>query len=284
MDLTHTASKDRVHTTAMLWGLSVPRKSWLHAAGKIWPKLTQAAERHEFLHYGDLAPLIPTNPLNVGRALGPIQTYCLDRGLPPLTAIVVNKGKNTPGGGYIATTKEDWEHAVAIVRRFDWLTEQNPFSSFDLDDSDDVLIHRLLSNPDSAETIYRMMPSRGIAQRLFREALLKAYDHQCAMCGLTFPCALEAAHIVPWVDATPQQRMDLRNGFILCSTHHRLFDDGWFDIDQNFQISYTDVAQEEEPYSEADNWATLKIHGTTLLTPKHANLAPAFRARKIGST
>jgi putative restriction endonuclease len=57
-------------------------KNWDHAAGVVWPVLTDAAKNRKVITYGTIAPLIGTNPLNVGRALGPIQDFCLEDRLP----------------------------------------------------------------------------------------------------------------------------------------------------------------------------------------------------------
>ena len=66
----------------------------------------------------------------------------------------------------------------------------------------------------------------------FREAVLAAYGHLCAVCDFAVrlndsPIALEAAHI-KWHRARgPDQ---IRNGIALCALHHRLFDKGAFTL------------------------------------------------------
>lgn len=69
--------------------------------------------------------------------------------------------------------------------------------------------------------------ARGAVQTHFRTALLFAFDRKCAFCDFAVEEGLEAAHIVPWVKCNnDEERRDSANGFLLCATHHRLFDRG----------------------------------------------------------
>ena len=66
----------------------------------------------------------------------------------------------------------------------------------------------------------------------FRNAVLAAYDNQCAVCEFSvkldgYPLALEAAHI-KWHGA--KGPAETRNGLSLCALHHRLFDKGVFTL------------------------------------------------------
>ncbi|MEI7034421.1 phosphorothioated DNA-binding restriction endonuclease [Streptomyces pratensis] len=64
--------------------------------------------------------------------------------------------------------------------------------------------------------------------RRMREAVLTAYEYQCAFCGYdgrigAVPVGLEAAHVRWWAFDGPD---DVENGLCLCSLHHKLFDKG----------------------------------------------------------
>ena len=66
----------------------------------------------------------------------------------------------------------------------------------------------------------------------FREAVLAAYGHRCAVCDFAVrlndsPVALDAAHI-KWHRARGPDR--ICNGIALCALHHRLFDKGAFTL------------------------------------------------------
>ena len=74
--------------------------------------------------------------------------------------------------------------------------------------------------------------------REFRERVLSAYGHACAVCGFAVrqerePLALEAAHI-KWHQARGPDIV--RNGLSLCALHHRLFDKGAFTVSQGKRI------------------------------------------------
>ncbi|MFM5204250.1 hypothetical protein ACEUAW_08155 [Aeromonas veronii] len=92
-------------------------KNWIHAAGILWPVLVVAAKNREKPIYKELAPLISTNPLSVGKALEHVQSFCMESKLPPLSAIVVSKTTGLPGGGFIAWDIDDIDTASRIQLR-----------------------------------------------------------------------------------------------------------------------------------------------------------------------
>ena len=104
------------------------KRNWDQAAAAVWPALTSAAHERSFLTYGQLAPLARTNPLSVGRALGPIQSYCMDAGLPPLTAIVIGKSTGVPGSGFVAWSRDALNEAFSAVYNYPWSVVENPFT------------------------------------------------------------------------------------------------------------------------------------------------------------
>jgi putative restriction endonuclease len=59
-------------------------------------------------------------------------------------------------------------------------------------------------------------------QTEFRERVVRAYQHHCAVCRLKRDELLEAAHIVP--DADPLGAPVVPNGVSLCKLHHAAFD------------------------------------------------------------
>ncbi|HEX7085750.1 MAG TPA: HNH endonuclease [Vicinamibacterales bacterium] len=81
--------------------------------------------------------------------------------------------------------------------------------------------------PDVGETeIRRRYATRIFQQRLhqrqFRERVVRAYQHHCAVCRLRRDELLDAAHIVP--DADPRGVPSVTNGLALCTLHHAAFD------------------------------------------------------------
>lgn len=66
----------------------------------------------------------------------------------------------------------------------------------------------------------------------FRHAVLRAYEHKCAVCSFDVrlgsrTVALDAAHI-KWHQAGGLD--DIQNGIALCVLHHKLFDEGAFTL------------------------------------------------------
>ncbi|WP_317536349.1 HNH endonuclease [Nitrosomonas sp. Is37] len=136
------------------------------------------------------------------------------------------------------------------------------------------LIDTLTQNPDEAETIYAMVRVRGIQQILFRDAVRKAYGLRCAFSGTQFPDALDACHIIPWAYATPQQRMDVRNGLLLNPLHHRLFDKAYLTVTTDYRIVYRDPKGSRREHSKIEAALTIKLHNQPMNVPRLSRLRP----------
>jgi putative restriction endonuclease len=72
----------------------------------------------------------------------------------------------------------------------------------------------------------------------FRRAIVKAYDHRCAICGLRIltadgHTAVAAAHIIPWYYSHNDDR---RNGLALCPLCHWTFDEGLVRFTDRYQV------------------------------------------------
>jgi putative restriction endonuclease len=72
----------------------------------------------------------------------------------------------------------------------------------------------------------------------FRRAIVKAYDHRCAICGVRIltadgHTAVAAAHIVPW---SVSHNDDPRNGLALCHLCHWTFDKGLVAFNDRYQL------------------------------------------------
>ena len=200
--------------------------------------------------------------------------HCVDAYLPPLTAIVIGKTKGVPGEGFTSWAIDDIGAAHQSVYRYDWNLVANPFAGFDEADTIESLSRRIVSDPARSEEVYAKIRVRGQIQTIFRAALLRTYGERCAICGLSFKEALDAAHIIPWSKATPSQRISPRNGLLLCSNHHKLFDSGRISIAENFVVLHDRQACDTDSYGKADKAASTKIHGARLRLPSNRNLRP----------
>ena len=188
----------------------MPQINQTERARLAWRVLATVAGAHQTTTYGALGAAIGVHHRAIRYVLGPIQDYCLEARLPPLTILVVN-GSGRPGTGFIAHDPNDLENGLESVWRHPWQSTQNPFEFAADGYSYDELVESLTKDPNQAGAVYSLVKSRGIQQIMFRDAVRKAYGMSCAFTGMKFYEALEACHIVPWAHATPQQRMDVRN-------------------------------------------------------------------------
>ena len=102
-----------------------------------------------------------------------------------------------------------------------------------------------LAGSERISSTVQLRPRR----RGFAEEVLRAYAHQCAMCGFDgalghYPVAIEAAH-VRW--HSQQGPDEMANALALCALHHALFDLGVLGIteDRRIRVSALYVARNE---------------------------------------
>ena len=86
----------------------------------------------------------------------------------------------------------------------------------------------------AAEEAYRP----AIRDQGFRRAVVTAYSHRCALCGirvrtLDARTAVTAAHIVPWSETQDDRPA---NGMALCRMCHWTFDEGLLGVSQKYQV------------------------------------------------
>lgn len=244
-------------------------------AARVWTALVACAGSKKTVTYGELARSAGGFHYRALRfPLGLIQDYCLEAKLHPLTSLVVHGGDSLPGTGFVAWDADDVETAQHLVFNFDWSNIANPFGYALGGETEERLAERLLEEPPSAGEIYQLVKVRGVAQSVFRLALLDAYDYACAFCGLSFTEALDAAHIVPWAKCNGSDRMSVNNGLLLCSNHHEMFDADWLRVSEDFKIHYTDMPRQHGPYSSVDEILSVKLNGKNMTLPERKKLWP----------
>ena len=108
-------------------------------------------------------------------------------------------------------------------------------------------------------------------QREFRERVVRAYQHHCAVCRLRRNELLEAAHIV--ADADPLGVPSVRNGLALCTLHHAAFDRDVIGITPDYTIEVRpDVLDETDGPMLVHGLQG--FHGTTLRLPQKVTSRP----------
>ena len=106
----------------------------------------------------------------------------------------------------------------------------------------------------------------------FRDRIIRAYEHQCAVCGFNVRMghalvALEAAHI-KWHQAGGPDSEG--NGIALCALHHKLFDRGAFTVSPQLHIQVSDRAHGTHGFRE---WLS-EFHGKSVRPPQRPAYYP----------
>jgi putative restriction endonuclease len=130
--------------------------------------------------------------------------------------------------------------------------------------------------PESEETeIRRRYVTRLFRQRLhqheFRERVVRAYQHHCAICRLRRDELLEAAHIV--ADRDPLGVPSIPNGLALCRLHHAAFDAHLLGIRPDYVVEVRkDVLEERDGPMLIHGLQG--FHGTSLFVPVRSASRP----------
>lgn len=235
-------------------------------ASHTWRALVDLACKRETREYGELGEMVGQSfALAVRHPLALIYWHCEREQLPPLTVLVVNKQTGLPSSGFGKPDRAEFERLCEEVFLYDWTSVPNPFGFSELRIGGKDPVRRLIEAPDVAEEVYSLVRDRGGRQIVFRRALLDVYRGRCAFSGSMVHEGLEAAHIVPWSQATPWERLDVRNGILLTSWHHRLFDAGLLSLDEDYRIR---LNPRLHPVSRFDQEALNGLEGTRIHLPK----------------
>ena len=106
-------------------------------------------------------------------------------------------------------------------------------------DVDDADIEEEVAEPRRYAVI---STKRALRSNDFRERVLTAYRHRCAMCGVQLRL-LDGAHILP--AAHPDSTDGTENGVALCALHHRAFDRGFVTFTPDFRTLVNESMTEE---------------------------------------
>jgi putative restriction endonuclease len=255
-------------------------------AFRAWPLLTNRATKRLKITYGEMAQHLHMHHRPVRYVLGIIQNWCLSERKPPLTILVISQNKKEPGQGFIAWDASHLDEGYEEVYAYPWHTLPNPFQFAARDVTPEELARAIVARPQETAEVYQKVGTRGIAQIIFRLALLDAYRQRCAFCGPSLKDALQAAHIIPWGAATIEQRVSPGNGLLLCSTHHALFDAGILDVSADRKIVCRQHKVPGHRWTDADQRAASDLHGQQVRLPADTRLWPSDAAlayRAVGS-
>lgn len=98
---------------------------------------------------------------------------------------------------------------------------------------DTVTEIRIDSIPDQTRREVVATIKRKYRQHDFRNRVLTAYSHRCAVCGVQLKL-VEAAHILPVAYETSND--DTTNGVSLCTQHHKAYDNNLLSFNEQYEI------------------------------------------------
>jgi putative restriction endonuclease len=101
----------------------------------------------------------------------------------------------------------------------------------------------------------------------FRALITDAYGRQCAVTQERALPALEAAHIRPFSESPEHS---LRNGLLLRSDVHRLFDAGYVTVTPEYRVEASRTMRDD--FNDGENY--LKLHGQLILVPERGEWQP----------
>lgn len=85
-----------------------------------------------------------------------------------------------------------------------------------------------------------------VGQGAYRKGIIHRWNYQCAVTQFNDPRILIASHIVPWKDASDQERLDVDNGILLSPTYDALFDRHLISFENSGKIILSDQISWED--------------------------------------
>jgi len=112
-----------------------------------------------------------------------------------------------------------------------------------------------------------VMRPRRIGQGTFRTVITDVYQRQCAVTREKALPALDAAHIRPFSE---QPEHYVRNGLLLRSDVHRLFDVGYVTVTPDYHVEVSRHIRDD--FNDGENY--LKLHGSGIWVPEDDERRP----------
>ena len=113
------------------------------------------------------------------------------------------------------------------------------------------------------------MRVRGTGQIIFRDLLLRAYGRRCCFSDFSITEGLEAVHIVPWASCEKKDRLNVTNGLLLSSLHHRLFDAGLLTLTSDHTIVFCPPKRAHKDVADFQHAVTTSLHLHPMRLPRN---------------
>jgi putative restriction endonuclease len=112
-----------------------------------------------------------------------------------------------------------------------------------------------------------LLQPRRLGQGTFRALVTDTYERRCAITHERALPALDAAHILPFHQV---QVHSVRNGILLRSDVHRLFDAGYVTVTPDYRVEASQRMRDD--FNDGDNY--LKLHGARVWVPEDPRVQP----------
>ncbi|MEA5521969.1 HNH endonuclease [Limnoraphis robusta] len=109
-------------------------------------------------------------------------------------------------------------------------------------------------------------------QEQFRQKVLDNFRNRCCLTGEQNIRLLEASHIIPWSIRLDTQ-LDPRNGLCLSWIYHKLFDEGYFTIDNHLIVH---ISNQSVKLCDLNKYLLNIINGTEIQKPIQYNIHPEY--------
>lgn len=139
--------------------------------------------------------------------------------------------------GYLYTLSQEIAERITQITGLYFLTNEETTDQLE-EESEKYNV------PDS--TTKKELVTTRIGQGEFRRRVLKRWKYQCAVNGSSIKEVLIASHIVPWREATNEERLDVNNAILLSPTYDALFDRNLISFDDDGKIILSKSISEEE--------------------------------------
>ena len=85
-----------------------------------------------------------------------------------------------------------------------------------------------------------------VGQGYYRQEILKRWENQCAVSGLSITKVLIASHILPWKESNDNERLDVGNGILLSPNLDALFDKHLISFENNGEMIISNKLSDEQ--------------------------------------
>lgn len=98
------------------------------------------------------------------------------------------------------------------------------------------------------ETERKGLVTSRVGQGYFRQQIIQRWNGKCAVTGSELLSILIASHIIPWSDASDDERLDVDNGILLSPLYDALFDKHLISFDDEGNILFSSTMTAKRKY------------------------------------